>query len=51
MEWMKVLGMDFESYTTTESDNEHIRTMKQQVRESVPYSEVPMEIRGKVANL
>lgn len=48
MEWMKVLGMDFENYHTTESDQEHIRTMKEQVKYSVPYSEVPIEIRGKV---
>ena len=48
MEWMKILGMDFENYHTTESDQEHIRTMKEQVKYSVPYSEVPIEIRGKV---
>lgn len=48
MEWMKVLGMDFEAYTTSESDEEHIKTMKRQVKYSVPYSEVPIEIRGKV---
>ncbi len=48
MEWMKVLGMDFEVYTTSESDEEHIKTMKRQVKYSVPYSEVPTEIRGKV---
>lgn len=48
MEWMKYLGMDYESYTTSDSPA-YIRLddQKYYVKCGVYYSEVPREIRGR----
>lgn len=48
MEWMKYLGMDYESYTTSDSPA-YIRLDDQKyfVKCGIHYSEVPREIRGR----
>lgn len=48
MEWMKYLGMGYESYTTSDS-SAYIRLddQKYYVKCGVHYSEVPREIRGR----
>lgn len=48
MEWMKYLGMDYESYTTSDSPAYiNLDYQKYYVKYGVHYSEVPREIRGR----
>lgn len=48
MEWMKYLGMDYESYTTSDSPAYiYLEYQKYFVKCGIHYSEVPREIRGR----
>jgi len=48
MEWMKYLGMDYESYATSDSPAYiYLEYQKYFVKCGIHYSEVPREIRGR----
>ncbi|KAB7733033.1 hypothetical protein F5984_03585 [Rudanella paleaurantiibacter] len=48
LEWMKILKMDYIGYEDEEFPKDLLAKQKIQVSVSIPYSEVPKEIRGKV---
>jgi hypothetical protein len=48
LEWMKILGMDYMSYENQDLPQDFLADQKYYVSVSVPYTEVPKEIRGKV---
>jgi hypothetical protein len=47
MEWMKYLGMDYESYTSDSPAYIYLEYQKYFVKCGIHYSEVPREIRGR----
>lgn len=48
LEWMKVQGMDYMGYVDPSVPTDFLNRQKYCVSVSMPYSEVPVEIRGKV---
>lgn len=48
LEWMKVLNMDYMTYVDPDMPIDFLERQKYCVLVSMPYSEVPIEIRGRV---